>query len=197
MICLLPHELASSNTKTPSSTPVMSRPRLRVVVCILLLFATGCSGWIRPEMGFATSTTLDSKRQGIAGGMDLAVGDRSTPLAFNLGLRGRVTPQTGDAIVNMGLGFLLPPKPVGFYVLGGANVLQLGSTDGDVSFGMFSPVGEMGVIIKAQKDKNPKDPPNGTNAVTLGTRIEYDFRFTHQPNEGFLTFNLGYALMFW
>lgn len=95
----------------------------------------------------------------------------------------------------LGLWHLRPPAPVaGFYALGGANILQIGSADGDFSFGMFSPVAEVGLTINASKEIAKGLPLLIPAMVTVGARIEYALRFTHQPHEGFLTLNVGYAV---
>jgi len=162
-------------------------------IVVLSLAASGCTGWVRAEGGFTTSTTFNAGRQGGSAGVEVAVGDRYAPIAFDVALRGKATANAGDAALYMGLLHIHTPKPVGFYVLGGANVLQLGRADGDVSFGMFSPVAEGGLLINAEKKVMNGMDTKLPGMVTLGVRIEYDLRFTSQPHEGFLTANLGYA----
>ncbi|MDI3291007.1 hypothetical protein [Polyangium sp. 15x6] len=161
----------------------------------LLLFTPACSGWLRAEGGFTTSTTLAKGRQGGSVGLEAAVGGRHDPVIMDVALRGKVTEGAGDASLFLGALHIHRPEPVGFYVLGGVNFLQLGSADGDVSFGMFSPAAEAGLVIgftdKKKVNGVPVEPPD---MLTIGTRIEYDLRFTSQPHEGFWTVNLGYAI---
>ena len=148
-----------------------------------LLFTPACSGWVRAEAGFTTSTTLAKGRQGAAFGTDFGIGKADDPVAVNIALRGKVTKSVGDVALNLGLLHLHAADPVGFYVIGGVNFLQLGSADADVSFGMFSPVAQAGATIAVDDNAS----------ITIGTRIEYDLRFTSQPHEGFSTVNVGFA----
>ncbi|MDC0742780.1 hypothetical protein [Polyangium mundeleinium] len=160
----------------------------------LLLFTPGCSGWLRAEGGFTTSTTLAKDRRGGSLGLEAALGDRDLPLAFDVAIRGKVTEGAGDGTLFLGALHLHNPDPVGFYLLGGTNFLQLGSADGAFSFGMFSPVAEAGMVIGFAAKKKNGIPVSAPGMLTLGTRIEYDLRFTSQPHEGFWTVNLGYAV---
>jgi len=160
----------------------------------LVLSTPACSGWVRAEGGFVTSTTLAKGRQGASAGVEAAIGGEHDPVALLMALRGKVTEGAGDVALHVGGIHIHNPDPVGFYVMGGANFLQLGSADGDVSFGMFSPAAELGMII-GFKSKSPSGVPvKLPDMLTLGTRIGYDLRFTSQPNEGFWTVNLGYAV---
>ncbi|MDC3962768.1 hypothetical protein [Polyangium jinanense] len=161
----------------------------------LLLFTPACSGWLRAEGGFTTSTTLARGRQGGSVGLEAAIGGEHDRVALDVALRAKVTEGAGDASLFIGGLRLLRPDPGGLYLLGGVNVLQLGSADGDVSFGMFSPVAEVGLAIDFRNRKTSNRLRlESPEMLTLGTRIEYDLRFTSQPNEGFWTVNLGYAL---
>ncbi|MDI1433357.1 hypothetical protein [Polyangium sorediatum] len=163
-------------------------------VPFLLLFLPGCSGWLRAEGGFTTSTTLAQGRQGGSLGLEAALGDRDLPLAFDVAIRGKVTEGAGDGTLFLGALHLHNPDPVGFYLLGGTNFLQLGSADGAFSFGMFSPVAEVGMVVGFAAKRKNGIPVSAPGMLTLGTRIEYDLRFTSQPHEGFWTVNLGYAV---
>lgn len=160
----------------------------------LLLFTPACSGWLRAEGGFTTSTTLAKGRQGGSFGVEAAVGGRHDPVALQMALRGKVTEGAGDAALHLGALHIHKPDPVGFYVIGGANVLQLGIADGDFSFGSFSPVAEAGMVISLARKVGDGVPLKTPDMLTLGTRIEYDLRFTPQPHEGFWTVNVGYAV---
>ncbi|MDI1480839.1 hypothetical protein QHF84_29735 [Polyangium sp. y55x31] len=161
----------------------------------LLLFTPACSGWLRAEGGFTTATTLARGRQGASIGVEAALGERRAPVVLDVALRGKVTEGAGDLALFVGGLLLRRPGPVGVYVLPGVNLLQLGSADGDVSFGMFSPVAEVGMVIDLAKRRSPdgipREPPE---MLTIGTRIEYDLRATSQPHEGFWTVNVGYAV---
>lgn len=161
----------------------------------LLLFTPACSGWVRAEGGFTTATTLARGRQGGAVGVEAAIGGEHDALAFDVALRGKVTEGAGDVALFLGGLHLRRPDPVALYLLGGVNLLQLGSADGEVSFGMASPVAEIGMVIDIANRKTANGLRlESPDVLTVGTRIEYDVRFTTQPNEGFWTVNVGYAL---
>jgi hypothetical protein len=161
-----------------------------ILLSCLLVFTPGCSGWVRAEAGFVSATTFQPGRQGFSGGLEAALGERRSPGAFDMALRGKVTEKTGDVSLFMGGLYLQKPARVGYYVLGGAYLFQLGITNGDFAFGMFSPAAEAGMLLSLDS----KDKSRDVDVLTFGTRIEYDLRFTPQPHEGFLTFVVGYGL---
>jgi hypothetical protein len=140
-------------------------------------------------------TTLKSGRQGGAAGVDLAIGEDRFPLTFDVGLRAKGTERSADAATYVGFLFMPDAKPVTFYFLGGTNLFQLGGADGRFSFGMLTPSAEAGIAINASyKRRSGRDLLEYVpRLVTLGSRIEYDLRFTPQKHEGFWTVNLGYA----
>lgn len=164
----------------------MPRSLLRAALLALLLTQTGCFGWARLDAGFTTSTTLRASRQGAALGADFALGE-SKSLALDVGVRGKASKSTGDGSITVGALYFGEPDPVTFYGMGGVNLFQVGSTDGDLAFGMGSPFAEAGIAISPSKRLD-------ATLLTIGTRIEYDLRFTRQPHEGFWTANVGFAL---
>lgn len=172
---------------------------LGALACILA-FSTGCSGWLRFEGGFVTETTLKREGMGAGAGIEAALGERKDPVILDLALRGKVTARGSDSSFFAGVLHLKQPKPVGYYLIGGLYLLQYGESDNRASFGMFSPVAEGGIAISTDLFSRPTptigldifpDPPR---MFTIGTRIEYDVRFTPQPHAGFWTLNVGYAL---
>ncbi len=172
-----------------------SLPARAAILLGLLSTQTGCWGWLRADAGFTTSTTLKSGRQGAAVGADFAFGEERVPVTFDVGLRAKGTERAGDAAVFAGMLFLPKADPVSFYLLAGSNVLQLGGADGAVSFGAFTPSAEAGIAIDASyKRRRGNDLLEYVpRLVTIGSRIEYDLRFTPQKHEGFWTVNVGYA----
>lgn len=177
-------------------------PAAQGALACILAFSTGCAGWLRFEGGFVTETTLEREGIGAGAGVEAALGDREDPVILDLALRGKVTARGSDSSFFAGVLHLKEPEPVGFYLIGGLYLLQFGESDNRVSFGMFSPAAEGGIAISTDlfSRATPRkgldivtDPPR---MFTIGTRIEYDVRFTPQPHEGFWTLNVGYALGF-
>lgn len=160
-----------------------------------LLACTGCSGWLRGDLGAMSSTTLNSGRQGGVGSLDASLGDRDFPVSFDVGLRAKGSKSVGDGALFLGGLLLQTPEPVGLYVLGGTNFLQLGSADGKISFGMFSPSAELGMLIGTHPVSRNGVPDKLPGRFLLGAGVQYDLRFTQQPNEGFFMVKLGYALV--
>jgi len=64
------------------------------------------------------------------------------------------------------------------YARAGANLLQLERIEGESAFGMFSPYGEAGVFV---------------SPFVFSAFAEYDWRFTHQPHEGFFGVMIGWG----
>ena len=152
----------------------------------LLASQPGCWGWIRVNAGAVTSTTLRGRRQGVAIGEDIAFGDKPWPVAIDLGVQAKVTPAAGDLAWTLALLHYRAPDPVAPYVLGGAHLFDIGSADGALTLGALSPFAEAGI---AWAPGNPRE-----GLLTLGSRIEYDLRFTSRPHEGFWTVNVGWAI---
>jgi hypothetical protein len=163
-----------------------SAARRALLLGWVLVSQPACWGWVRPDAGFTSSTTLRRRRQGVMFGEDIAIAPKTGPVALDLGVHAKITPSAGDVAWSIAVLRLTAPRPVAPYVMGGGNLLQLGSADGALSFGMLSPFAEVGLAWA---------PPRAIEGLfTLGTRIEYDLRFTSQPHEGFWTVNLGWAL---
>jgi|SRR6185503_15989975 len=161
---------------------------LRALTAAVFLLQTGCAGWLRADAGFTTSTTLKSSRQGAVIDADFALGARHDAVLADVGLHGKVTAAAGDFAISFGLLHFTQPGPVGWYVLGSVYLLQPGIVDGQGSFGMFGPSAEAGITYKPGRDDLLP------LLLTLGTKIEYDIRFTSQPHEGFWSTNLGIAV---
>ena len=157
---------------------------------ILLVWLLGsqpaCWGWLRTDAGFTTSTTLRSRRQGVAIGTDIAFGDKPWPVAIDIGVHAKITPSAGDLAWTLAVLHFPPPKPFAPYVMAGGHLFDIGAADGELSFGMLSPFAEAGLVWA----------PGGRHdgMLTVGSRIEYDLRFTSRPHEGFWTMNVGWAI---
>ncbi len=77
--------------------------------------------------------------------------------------------------------YYLHSSAVSPYLRAGASLLQFEHIDGGFGYGMFSPCAELGMYIYP---------------VVVSTFVEYDIRFTNQPNEGYFgaMLGLGYGL---
>lgn len=163
--------------------------RKRLAALALLAATPGCFGWGRASAGPVTATTLERDRIGGQLTADLALGPDEAPLAFDMFVDGKVTERGGDG--GLGVGALIFPfaRPVTFFGRGGVHLFQVGmwndkvSPEGKVSFGMFGPVAEAGLVIT--------EAPGAV--ITLSTQVQLDVRFTDQPHEGFWGAALGFG----
>jgi hypothetical protein len=163
-------------------------PLLRALcVALLLLQITGCAGWLRGNVGFATSTSQKARRPGVALDADAAFGPENSLIMPDIGLHARAAASAGNVAVSAGAIHIGLFGPIGWYALGSLSMLEIGSTDAQVSFGMFGPAAEVGLVLA------PSVLCVRPLMLTLGTRFEYDLRFTSQPHEGFWSLNLGAA----
>jgi len=166
----------------------MARIRALFVAFLLLqLPVTGCAGWMRGSVGFATSTSEKARRPGVALDADVAFGPDNWWLLPDVGLHARAAASAGNAAVSAGAIHIGLFGPIGWYALGSLSMLEIGSTDSKVSFGMLGPAAEAGLVIA------PSLLWVRPLMLTVGTRFEYDLRFTSQPHEGFWSLNLGAA----
>lgn len=155
----------------------------------LLVGASGCFGWGRAAAGPVTATTLEGDRVGGHLTADLALGSEDAPIAFDVFADGKVTERGGDG--GLGMGALVFPfaRPVTFFGRAGVHLFQVGmwndkvTPEGKVSFGMFGPVAEAGLVIT--------EAPGAI--ITLSTQVQLDVRFTNQPHEGFWGAALGFG----
>jgi hypothetical protein len=66
------------------------------------------------------------------------------------------------------------------FLRGGLNAYQFESLDDEFAYGMFSPYAEGGFLVRLWRD------PDGSSVfLSLAGAVEYDIRFTDQPNEGY------------
>src|SRR6185503_5508164 len=123
-------------------------PPLRpLCVALLLLQVAGCAGWLRGSVGFATSMSQKAGRQGVALDADAAFGPDSSLLLPDIGLHAKAAASAGNVGVSAGLIHIGLFGPIGWYALGSLSLLELGSTDAQVSFGMFGPAAEAGLVL--------------------------------------------------
>lgn len=156
-------------------------------VVLSLLPLTGCAGWVRGDIGVAASTNMRAGRQGASLNADAALGLGASPILLDIGVHGKIASATGVAAVSAGLAHIGMFGPVGWYGIGSLSMVEVGTTDAKVSFGMFGPSAEAGLVFA------PSLLSVRPLMLTLGARCEYDLRFTSQPSEGFWSVTLGAA----
>lgn len=106
-----------------------------------------------------------------------------------VGLRVKVADQLKQLSISESAVFY----PLGFrvvapYVRAGIHAFQFEIVDDEFGFGMFSPVGEAGVMIRISND-----PKKGVGFLELGASAEYDLRFTDQDSGGYYAFFVGWT----
>jgi hypothetical protein len=159
-----------------------SPPRLTVVLAVVLCAPSqGCFSLLGDiQAGYVSSTTLDTERMGgglnLSGGGNINETDQSAEhFGPGLALRTKFASSLQQFALSPHV-YYLHGSWVSPYLRAGANLLQLEHVDDGFGYGMFSPYGELGMYI--------------TPFVMSGF-VEYDVRFTEQPNEGYFGFMIG------
>lgn len=161
--------------------------RRRSAALALALWApllSGCWAWARVDGGVTTPTTLCEGCQGATVNTHFAAGEDGEA-GFDTAIRMKFTPDVAQFAYGVGYVGTFQPEPVSPYFLGGAHLLQLESAFDEFAIGAFSPYAELGARIALS------DRRGGLVELSLGTSIEYDLRFTDQPNQGFWGFMIG------
>lgn len=155
-----------------------------------LLPLSGCVvGGVHADGGYLTSTDGRPGRRGAN------LRARGALLPFAVSMRGKITKNVKQGAIEPE--FVMPvPAPVPVYGALGANMLQLDSVDGKAAFGMFSPVGEVGVLIPLALQEAPKGIGVAGPFVIVNATAEYDIRFGDAPNEPFFSGNVGLGYFF-
>jgi hypothetical protein len=157
----------------------------RSLLCALGLwtacFSGGCFSVVADaQAGPTSSTRFTDGRYGaalqVAGGMNISdEGRDAESVGPGLDLRSKITGDVkqggfGAHVYWLSSSFTTP------YARAGATLLELGSVDGETSFGAFGPRAEAGVFF-------------GT--VVVSSFAEWDVRMTSQKNEGFVGLMAG------
>lgn len=110
---------------------------------------------------------------------------------FEAGFRVKVADQVkqlaiSESVVLYPLGFLA----VAPYIQSGFHFLQFETIHDEFGFGMFSPYGEGGLMIRTGGDTK-----KGMSYIKLGASAEYDLRFTDQDSSAYYAFFVGWTLV--
>ena len=134
------------------------------------------------DTGYVSSAEGKSGRRGIH------VRGRAALFPAAASVRGKVTEEVQQIALEPELTTPIGALPV--YAAAGAHLFQLEHVDGQVDFGMFSPVLEVGVLYAFSERKSGWTARRGT-LVLVNATWERDFRFGDAPAESFYTINMG------
>jgi hypothetical protein len=168
-----------------SAGPLLPRAAGAVALALAAPALSGCWAWGRVDGGLVTPTTLCRGCAGSTANMHVAGGEDNNRIGMDLAIRTKFTPDTQQLAFGLGLAATGKADPVAPYFVGGIHTLQFEDAFGDFAFGMGSPYAEIGVRAAVVREGS-----SGID-VLLGTAIEYDVRFTHQPSQGFWSFKVG------
>jgi hypothetical protein len=149
---------------------------------LVLVSITQAGCWMRGAAGPAIALNRGDPLATMQA--EYGLGDRDEgPLVL-----GAVRAKVGEDLAEVGAALggahcFEPESVVSLCLLGGANVVQMGSVDRHYSFGMFGPFVEVPVAFQFGAGK----------AITLAPGIDYSLRFTGR-SEGFAYVTLGFAL---
>lgn len=177
----------------------MSASRARLLLAAALLPALGlaCSPLLTVDGGRFDAISDRPGRTGVA--VDLRVGaynpaeepSHSVAAGGTLGFRTKFS----DALTQIALSedFVLLPlgriEIVTPFFRGGINAFQFESLDGSFAYGMFSPYAEGGILVTLHRAED-----GSSVFFSAAAAIEYDLRFTDQPNEGYWMGLAGFGL---
>lgn len=134
------------------------------------------------DAGYVSST------EGKAGRSGAHLRGRAALFPVAASVRGKITEDVQQIALAPELTTPLGILPV--YAAAGVHLLQLEHVDGQVDYGMFSPVLEVGALYSFGERRKGFSRHLGT-MVLLNATWERDFRFGDTPAESFYTINLG------
>lgn len=134
------------------------------------------------DTGYVSSAEGKSGRRGVH------LRGRAALFPAAASVRGKITEDVQQIALEPELTTPIGVLPV--YAAAGAHVFQLEHVDGQVDFGMFSPVLEVGALYAFSETKTGWTKHRGT-IVLVNATWERDFRFGGAPAESFYTINLG------
>jgi hypothetical protein len=172
--------------------PAPRAPAFRALALALAApLLTGCWAFTRLDGGPVVPISSCTGCSGSALDAHAALGE-DFGAGADVAIRTKFTPDVQQLAVAFGLTAVGEPEPIYPYFTTGIHVLQFESAYDRFAFGMFSPYAELGAQIGVI-DNRVLEAGDEWLSVLVGTAIEYDLRFTPQPNEGYWSLKLGVA----
>jgi hypothetical protein len=162
---------------------VIKKHLIFLTLGLILFTMIGCGSMVlQTTTGFVASMT-DVHRNG--GAVNFHVNGGSEFVGVGPALRMKFTKNDQQIGLGTELIVLFPPVgPVTFYGRAGIHAGQFEWLSKDFVYGMFSPYGELGVMVRVYFIQ-----------LTASGAVDYSVRFGNPPNEGFWSFLLGVAVL--